>query len=163
MQMINPFLFFLQPCHVVYTDVRPVPLHHYIYPAGADGLHLVVDETVRLIFDNFLLFVFFFFFLKGRFREDNFNTAMATLRDTGDAAKGDKRGRRGGFKGKHFSEIKKKKKQELFYILLAETNVFKIVKMVMERNLAPVIVFSFSKKDCESYACAIAKLDFNSG
>jgi ATP-dependent RNA helicase DOB1 len=33
----------------------------------------------------------------------------------------------------------------------------------MERNLAPVIVFSFSKKDCESYACAIAKLDFNSG
>jgi ATP-dependent RNA helicase DOB1 len=33
----------------------------------------------------------------------------------------------------------------------------------MERNLAPVIVFSFSKKDCETYACAIAKLDFNSG
>jgi superfamily II RNA helicase len=45
----------------------------------------------------------------------------------------------------------------------AETNVFKIVKMIMERNLAPVIVFSFSKKDCETYACAIAKLDFNSG
>jgi ATP-dependent RNA helicase DOB1 len=33
----------------------------------------------------------------------------------------------------------------------------------MERNLAPVIVFSFSKKDCETYACATAKLDFNSG
>ena len=66
---------------MVYTDVRPVPLHHYIYPAGADGLHLVVDET-------------------GRFREDNFSSAMATLRDAGDAAKGDKRGRRGGFKGK---------------------------------------------------------------
>ncbi|UJR21841.1 hypothetical protein I4U23_024915 [Adineta vaga] len=112
-----------QPCHVVYTDVRPVPLHHYIYPAGADGLHLVVDEM-------------------GKFREDNFSSAMATLRDVGDAGKGDKRGRRGGFK--------------------AETNVFKIVKMIMERNLAPVIVFSFSKKDCETYACAIAKLDFNS-
>jgi ATP-dependent RNA helicase DOB1 len=39
-------LFFLKTCHVVYTDARPVPLHHYIYPAGADGLHLVVDETV---------------------------------------------------------------------------------------------------------------------
>jgi len=26
--------------------MRPVPLHHYIYPAGADGLHLVVDDTV---------------------------------------------------------------------------------------------------------------------
>ena len=36
-----------QPCHVVYTDYRPVPLQHYIYPAGADGLYLVVDEKVR--------------------------------------------------------------------------------------------------------------------
>ena len=42
--------FFLKPCHVVYTDFRPVPLHHYIYPAGADGLHLVVDETVKINF-----------------------------------------------------------------------------------------------------------------
>lgn len=35
-----------QPCHVVYTDYRPIPLQHYIYPAGGDGLHLVVDENV---------------------------------------------------------------------------------------------------------------------
>ena len=40
-------------------------------------------------------------FLQGRFREDNFSAAMATLRDAGEAAKGDKRGRRGGFKGQH--------------------------------------------------------------
>jgi ATP-dependent RNA helicase DOB1 len=84
---------------------------------------------------------------------------MATLRDVGDAAKGDKRGRRGGFKGKIF--LYKKKINLIFFV--AETNVFKIVKMIMERNLAPVIVFSFSKKDCETYACATAKLDFNSG
>lgn len=32
---------------------RPVPLEHYIFPAGGDGLHLVVDN-------------------KGRFRENNF-------------------------------------------------------------------------------------------
>ncbi len=57
----------------------------------------------------------------------------------------------------------RKKCNKYFISHLAETNVFKIVKMIMERNLAPVIVFSFSKKDCESYACAIAKLDFNSG
>lgn len=35
-----------QPCHVVYTDYRPTPLQHYIFPAGGDGLHLVVDENV---------------------------------------------------------------------------------------------------------------------
>jgi superfamily II RNA helicase len=29
--------------------------------------------------------------------------------------------------------------------------------MIMERNFAPVIVFSFSKKDCEAYALQMYK------
>jgi ATP-dependent RNA helicase DOB1 len=49
-----------QPCHVVYTDYRPTPLQHYLFPAGGDGIHLVVDE-------------------KGAFREDNFQKAMGAL------------------------------------------------------------------------------------
>lgn len=49
-----------QPCHVVYTDFRPTPLQNYFFPAGADGIHLVVDE-------------------KGVFREDNFQKAMGSL------------------------------------------------------------------------------------
>ncbi|RVE65965.1 hypothetical protein OJAV_G00121670 [Oryzias javanicus] len=117
-----------QPCHVVYTDYRPTPLQHYIFPAGGDGLHLVVDEN-------------------GDFREDNFNTAMQVLRDAGDSGGGggggkwDPRGRKGGTKG--------------------PSSVFKIVKMIMERNFQPVIIFSFSKKECEAYALQVAKLDFN--
>ncbi|XP_049874701.1 exosome RNA helicase MTR4 [Pectinophora gossypiella] len=113
-----------QPCHVVYTEYRPTPLQHYVFPAGGDGIHLVVDE-------------------KGQFKEDNFNTAMAVLNNAGDAGKGDQRGRRGGPKGNN------------------QTNIFNIVKMIMERNFAPVIIFSFSKKDCEAYAMQMAKLDFN--
>lgn len=35
-----------QPCHVVYTDYRPTPLQHYLFPNGGDGIHLVVDESV---------------------------------------------------------------------------------------------------------------------
>ena len=31
---------------MVYTEFRPTPLQHYIYPAGGDGLFLVVDEKV---------------------------------------------------------------------------------------------------------------------
>lgn len=114
-----------QPCHVVYTDYRPVPLQQYIFPAGGDGLHLVVDEN-------------------GNFREENFNTAMNVLQVAGGNAKGDSamRGRKGGMKD--------------------GTNCYKIVKMIMERNFAPVIVFSFSKKECEAYAMQMAKLDFNS-
>ncbi|ESN92780.1 hypothetical protein HELRODRAFT_96072 [Helobdella robusta] len=112
-----------QPCHVVYTEYRPTPLQHYIFPAGGDGIHLVVDE-------------------KGNFREDNFNTAMSILRDSGDASKGDQKGRKGGIKG-------------------CESNCFKIVKMIMNKNFAPIIIFSFSKKDCEAYALQLSKLDFN--
>uniref|UniRef100_A0A182T4D2 Helicase ATP-binding domain-containing protein n=1 Tax=Anopheles maculatus TaxID=74869 RepID=A0A182T4D2_9DIPT len=116
-----------QPCHVVYTDYRPTPLQHYLFPAGGDGIHLVVDE-------------------RGQFKEDNFNTAMNVLQTAGDAAKGDQKGRKGGLKASN----------------QGETNIFKIVKMIMERNFAPVIIFSFSKKDCEVYAMQMAKLDFNS-
>lgn len=115
-----------QPCHVVYTDYRPTPLQHYLFPAGGDGIHLVVDE-------------------KGQFKEDNFNTAMNVLATAGEASKGDQRTRKGGIKGTNASE----------------TNIFKIVKMIMERNFAPVIIFSFSKKECETYAMQMAKLDFN--
>jgi hypothetical protein len=49
-----------QPCNVVYTDYRPTPLQHYIFPAGGDGLYLVVDE-------------------KSNFREDNFQKALSVL------------------------------------------------------------------------------------
>ncbi|XP_032241598.2 exosome RNA helicase MTR4 [Nematostella vectensis] len=110
-----------QPCHVVYTDFRPTPLQHYIYPAGGDGLFLVVDE-------------------KGDFREENFQKAMGVIR-VGGGDPGAQRGRKGGTKG--------------------PSNTFKIVKMIMERNFQPVIIFSFSKKECEAYALQMSKLDFN--
>ena len=36
----------------------------------------------------------------------------------------------------------------------------RIVKLIMERNLNPVIVFSLSKKDCEKYALALDEEDY---
>lgn len=81
----------------------------------------------------------------GQFKEENFNRAMACLQNAGDAAKGDTKGRKGGLRGTNSGQ----------------TNIFKMVKMIMERNFAPVIIFSFSKKDCESYAMQMAKLDLN--
>lgn len=125
-----------QPCHVVYTNYRPTPLQHFIFPEGGDGLHLVVDE-------------------RGKFRESNFQRAMATLQsqDVETAAieavaasggGGRKRKRGGGGKkgGGQFADLQR------------------IVKLIMSRNLSPVIVFSFSKKDCEKYALALNKEDF---
>ncbi|RCK65514.1 ATP-dependent RNA helicase DOB1 [Candida viswanathii] len=121
-----------QPCHVVYTDFRPTPLQHYLFPAGGDGIHLVVDE-------------------KGTFREENFQKAMATIGDnTGDdPASADKS--RNGKKGKTFKGGNKDGKSDIY----------KIVKMIYMKKYNPVIVFSFSKRECESLALKMSKLDFN--
>lgn len=118
-----------QPCHVVYTDYRPTPLQHFVFPMGAEGLYLVVDE-------------------KSRFREDNFQKAMAMLQlpDTS-----------GGSVDAGGSGSKRKKTSSKG----GNTDLFKIVRLIMERNLDPCIVFSFSKKDCETYALQMARLDFN--
>lgn len=43
-----------QPCHVVYTDFRPTPLQHYVFPVGGSGLYLVVDENEQFREDNFV-------------------------------------------------------------------------------------------------------------
>ena len=51
-----------QPCHIVYTDFRPTPLQHYLFPKGGEGIYLVVNE-------------------KSEFREDNFAKAMGMLGD----------------------------------------------------------------------------------
>eukprot|EP01088_Endostelium_zonatum_P021816 TRINITY_DN886_c1_g2_i1.p1 TRINITY_DN886_c1_g2~~TRINITY_DN886_c1_g2_i1.p1 ORF type:complete len:1081 (-),score=299.92 TRINITY_DN886_c1_g2_i1:45-3287(-) len=118
-----------QPCHVVYTDYRPTPLQHYIYPAGGDGLHLVVDE-------------------KGKFREDNFQKALMGLalsQTQGGGARGGRGGGRGGARGGARGAVFK--------------DCYKIVKMVMDRQYDPVIIFSFAKRETESYALQMSKLD----
>lgn len=123
-----------QPCHVVYTDFRPTPLQHYFFPAGADGIHLVVDE-------------------KGTFREDNFNKAMSAIADkAGDDGSNPMAKRKGKGKDK---KVNKGGRNE------GPTDIYKIVKMIMMKNYNPVIVFSFSKRDCENYALQMSQLAFN--
>ena len=41
-------------------------------------------------------------------------------------------------------------------------DLYRILKMVMERNYDPVIVFSFAKRECEAYATQMSRLDFTS-
>ena len=118
-----------QPCHVVYTEYRPTPLQHYIYPSGAEGTFLVVNEN-------------------GEFLDENFNAAMNELQKLGGAAGRGGFGKRGGFKptAGHGQ---------------GGSGCYRLVKMVSERDLTPVIVFSFSRKDCEAYGIEAAKMDFN--
>lgn len=127
-----------QPCHVVYTNYRPVPLQHYIFPQGGEGLHLVVDE-------------------RGKFREANFQKAMAALQSGSgaEAATAEamlQSGNSRGQKRKRSSHNGKKGGQN--------SDLHRIVKLIMDRNLNPVIIFSFSKKDCERYALELNREDY---
>lgn len=49
------------------------------------------------------------------------------------------------------------------FLLGSENNVIQIVRLVKHRSLEPIIVFSFSKKECEIYALQLAKFDFTTG
>ncbi|BBH05053.1 RNA helicase, ATP-dependent, SK12/DOB1 protein [Prunus dulcis] len=117
-----------QPCHIVYTDYRPTPLQHYIFPSGGNGLFLVVDE-------------------KGKFREDSFQKALNALVPAADGAKKKDSGKwqKGLIMGK----------------AAEESDIFKMVKMIIQRQYDPVILFSFSKRECESLAMQMSKMDLN--
>ncbi|KAI7836432.1 hypothetical protein COHA_009701 [Chlorella ohadii] len=120
------------PCHVVYTDYRPTPLEHYVFPGGGDGLFLAVDS-------------------KGTFRDDNFAKAVAQLQEAEVKAKaaagGGGKGKKGGVKD--LSQAKE------------ESDILKIVRMVAARNYDPCIVFNFSKKEVEALAQQMQGLDLN--
>ncbi|KAL6184037.1 hypothetical protein ACLB2K_045444 [Fragaria x ananassa] len=117
-----------QPCHIVYTDYRPTPLQHYIFPSGGDGLFLVVDD-------------------KGKFREDSFQQALNALVPASDAAKKKENG--------------KWQKGLVIGKAVEESDIFKMVKMIIQRQYDPVMLFCFSKRECESLAMQMAKLDLN--
>lgn len=123
-----------QTCHVVYTDYRPTPLQHFIFPSGAEGVYLVVDE-------------------KGRFRDDNFTKAMAALGSSSLADAVEDVVSKGAGKKDRAKSMGKGK---------GPSDLFRIIKMIMDRQYDPVIVFSFSKRECEQYALQIARLDMTS-
>ncbi|KAF5366548.1 hypothetical protein D9758_008994 [Tetrapyrgos nigripes] len=120
-----------QPCHVVYTDFRPTPLQHYLFPKGGEGIYLVVNE-------------------KGEFREDNFSKAMGEIQDRAGDDPADPRAGKGR-KGKSKKGGDKK----------AGSDISRIIKMIMVKDYNPVIVFSFSKRECEGNALAMSKFEFN--
>lgn len=122
-----------QPCHVVYTDFRPTPLQHYFFPTGGEGIHLVVDE-------------------KGMFREENFQKAMNSIKSSkGDDPADALAKRKGSGKDKKLNKGGNK----------GPSDIFKIVRMIMLKNYHPVIVFSFSKRECESNALELKSMAFN--
>lgn len=123
-----------QACHVVYTDFRPTPLQNYFFPAGGNGIFLIVDE-------------------KGNFREDNFAKSMALIEAKKGADPNDPTAPQKG-RGKN-------KKTNKGGAADSQSDMSKIIKMIMKKAFHPVIVFNFSKRDCENMALDISHMTFN--
>ncbi|KJK74415.1 hypothetical protein H634G_10322 [Metarhizium anisopliae BRIP 53293] len=122
-----------QACHVVYTDFRPTPLQNYFYPSGGKGARIVVDE-------------------KGNFNEHNFNLVMKEIEDKKGAGSNDINAKQRG-KGKN-KKINKGGVDE-------GSDIHKIIRMTIKKKFNPVIVFNFSKAECENMALNISSLSFN--
>ncbi|KFD56069.1 hypothetical protein M513_03193 [Trichuris suis] len=115
-----------QKCHVISTDRRPVPLQHYVYPMGGDGIYLVYNTD-------------------GVFNESRFNQAVQTFTSRSNPNLGPpERGRRGGPRQANSS------------------NLCNVVQLIADTKLTPVIVFNFSRRECEANAMQIfEKINFN--
>ena len=108
-------------CNVISTDYRPTPLQHFAFPSGGDNLYMTVDD-------------------RGRFLQSNFRKAIVELQHgpkVDATGRGTKR-KAGGEAGA--TDVGGGK----------ATDIFKIVNLLMSRKLDPVIIFSFSKRDCET-------------
>ncbi|KAG0205341.1 ATP-dependent RNA helicase mtr4 [Mortierella sp. GBA30] len=124
-----------QPCHVVYTDFRPTPLQHYLFPEGGEGIYLVVDE-------------------KGQFREENFRKAVRALEEAGG----------GGLVKKQKGAIAKilpKGQNKKDMSTDGPSDIYKIIRSILQKHCQPVIVFSFSKRECEAFALQVSDMTIN--
>ena len=124
-----------QPCNVIYTEFRPVPLQHYVYPSSSDDIILVVDE-------------------KGNFKEDNFNKALTQISVRNTDENNYNKNTLAQINDKSLNSKEKKLKTE-------EEDIKAIVDLVIENDLDPGIIFCFSKEKCESLAKSLQNSGIN--
>ena len=124
-----------QPCNVIYTEFRPVPLQHYVYPSSSDDIILVVDE-------------------KGNFKEDNFNKALTQISVRSTDENNYNKNTLAQINDKSLNSKEKKLKTE-------EEDIKAIVDLVIENDLDPGIIFCFSKEKCESLAKSLQNSGIN--
>eukprot|EP01048_Picozoa_sp_COSAG05_P010044 COSAG05_NODE_864_length_6891_cov_387.780330_4_plen_464_part_00 len=118
------------PTNVVYTDYRPTPLQHYMYPSGGEGLYLVMDGHT--------------------FKAENFSKVVAEVEVIGKQVKPG-----GAGSGGRARQSMKKGGNNAKGKQGGDSDIFKVVKMLMEKNMDPCIVFAFSKRETESLALQV--------
>ena len=127
-----------QPCNIIYTEFRPVPLQHYVYPTGSDDILLTVDE-------------------KGNFKEDNFNRALSQISSNISIENSDSINNKNilaqlNLKSQSLQEKKIKNDEE---------DIKRIIELISSNDLDPGIIFCFSKEKCELFAKNLMKTELN--
>ncbi|KAF6157053.1 hypothetical protein GIB67_041514 [Kingdonia uniflora] len=143
-----------QPFHAVYTDLRPTPLQHYVFPVGGLGLYLVVDENEQFKDDHFVKL------------QDTFTKQVIGIRAGMPIL---------------VAELQRMRHPQVIPFFPSSSCLISIdnlvsspgnysqlradlehlsLQMTMERKL-PIIIFSFSRRECEKHAMSMSKLNFN--
>ena len=112
-----------QICHVVYTEFRPVPLEHYIYPSQSEEIINIVDSN-------------------GNFKEDNFNRSLNLINYNENAYKN-------LFLNNKNDNNSNSNKEDIK----------QLIDLIIENNLDPCIIFSFSKEQCDTLSSNISIID----
>jgi superfamily II RNA helicase len=124
-----------QPCNVVYTSFRPTPLRHYIFPIENDNsnLFLILDsQTVNKKGNKKAV--------EEIFHNKNFNQAFDILKNS--------------LKLENCNQKSNKNKNKK---VSTKMSLIKLIKALYREKFCPVIVFSFSKRECEVNALDLYK------
>ena len=124
-----------QPCNVVYTSFRPTPLRHYIFPVECDNsnLFLILDsQTVNKKGNKKAV--------EEIFHNKNFNQAFDILKTS-----------------LKLDNCNQKKNKNQNKKAGQKMSLIKLIKALYREKFCPVIVFSFSKRECEANAIDLYK------
>ena len=125
-----------QPCNVVYTSFRPTPLRHYIFPVECDNsnLFLILDsQTVNKKGNKKAV--------EEIFHNKNFNQAFDILSNS-----------------RKLENCNQKSNKNLNNKKIGQKmSLIKLIKALYREKFCPVIVFSFSKRECETNALDLYK------
>uniref|UniRef100_A0A0A9ZG17 Superkiller viralicidic activity 2-like 2 n=1 Tax=Lygus hesperus TaxID=30085 RepID=A0A0A9ZG17_LYGHE len=118
-------------CTVVYTEYRPTPLQHYLYPCTGQGMYCIYDSQCV-------------------FREHNYEIVLQELNGISRELRSNKRQRTTGA-----SDGSNGGTNSIQLSTNNDTSINQVIRTIQEKRLDPCIIFSFSKRECEQYASQV--------
>eukprot|EP00210_Caulerpa_lentillifera_P002519 g2416.t1 len=120
-----------QPCHVVYTEARPVPLKFFGFTQGGQKMAALLDS-------------------RGNFHENYFTKLMNSAKESNDKATKARK--------VEMNEPGKWKKVDTTPTNNVQGDIRNLVQLFQTKDYLPVIIFAFGKRAAELSATSIAEV-----